>query len=60
MKQGNQALQQLTKPINVDNYASLDLSLATNPLFDESSFQLSMLGIWGPPIPFINDESKKG
>ena len=60
MKQGNQALQQLTKPINVDNYASLDLSLATNPLFDENSFQLSMLGIWGPPIPFINDESKKG
>ena len=31
-----------------------------DPLFDENSFQLSMLGIWGPPIPFINDESKKG
>ena len=46
---GNQVLQELTKPLNVDSYASIDLSLAKNPIFTKNAVELSLLGIWGPP-----------
>ena len=46
---GNQVLQELTKPLNVDSYASIDLSLAKNPIFTKNAVEFSLLGIWGPP-----------
>ena len=46
---GNQALQELTKPLNVASYASIDLSLAENPIFTKNDVELSLLGIRGLP-----------
>ena len=62
--QGNQALLQLTQPINVDEYASIDLRLATNPMFTSNQIDLSLLGVWGPPLELplepslLNEEVK--
>ena len=47
--QGNQALAQLTQPVNVADYASVDLRLATNPIFTSNQIEISLLGAWLPP-----------
>ena len=48
--EANAALAGLTQPINVDNYASIDLALATTPIFTADEIELSLLGVWGPPL----------
>ena len=48
--QANAALSQLTQPINVDQYASIAMALAKDPVFSETDVELSLLGVWGPPV----------
>jgi len=47
--QANAAFAALTQPINVDHYASINLALATNPVFTKEAIEMSLLGVWGPP-----------
>ena len=49
LAKANNALAQLTKPINVDSYASIAMALAKDPVFSSSDVELSLLGVWGPP-----------
>jgi hypothetical protein len=48
-EQANAALTQLTEPINVDQYASIAMALAKNPVFSDTDVELRLLGVWGPP-----------
>ena len=48
----NTALAQLTQRLNVDQYASIAMALAKDPVFSSGDIELSLLGVWGPPKSF--------